>query len=38
MLPGLDGLKRDVDTVDDLRDAARIGLGPRTAAAADLLA
>jgi 2-phospho-L-lactate guanylyltransferase len=38
VLPGLDGLKRDVDTVDDLRDAARIGLGPRTAAAASLLA
>jgi len=33
-LPGLNGLRRDVDTVDDLRDAARIGLGPRTAAAA----
>jgi 2-phospho-L-lactate/phosphoenolpyruvate guanylyltransferase len=33
-LPGLDGLRRDVDTVDDLRDAAKIGLGPRTAAAA----
>jgi 2-phospho-L-lactate/phosphoenolpyruvate guanylyltransferase len=31
-LPGLDGLRRDVDTVADLRDAARIGLGPRTAA------
>jgi 2-phospho-L-lactate guanylyltransferase len=34
MLPGLGGLRRDVDTVDDLRDAARIGLGPSTAAAA----
>jgi 2-phospho-L-lactate guanylyltransferase len=33
-LPGLGGLRRDVDTVEDLRDAARIGLGPRTAAAA----
>jgi len=30
MLPGLDGLRRDVDTVADLRDAARVGLGPRT--------
>jgi 2-phospho-L-lactate/phosphoenolpyruvate guanylyltransferase len=30
MLPGLDGLRRDVDTVADLQDAARIGLGPRT--------
>jgi 2-phospho-L-lactate guanylyltransferase len=37
-LPGLDGLRRDVDTVADLRDAARIGLGPRTAAAAGSLA
>jgi 2-phospho-L-lactate/phosphoenolpyruvate guanylyltransferase len=34
VLPGLDGLRRDVDTVSDLRDAARIGLGPRTSAAA----
>jgi 2-phospho-L-lactate/phosphoenolpyruvate guanylyltransferase len=33
-LPGLDGLRRDVDTVADLRDAARIGLGPHTAALA----
>jgi 2-phospho-L-lactate/phosphoenolpyruvate guanylyltransferase len=33
-LPGLDGLRRDVDTVDDLREAAKIGLGPRTSAAA----
>jgi 2-phospho-L-lactate guanylyltransferase len=32
-LPGLRGLRRDVDTVDDLREAARIGLGPHTAAA-----
>jgi 2-phospho-L-lactate/phosphoenolpyruvate guanylyltransferase len=37
-LPGLDGLRRDVDTVADLRDAARIGLGPHTSAAADWLA
>ncbi len=36
-LSGLGGLRRDVDTVDDLRDAARIGLGPRTAAAAAQL-
>ena len=28
----LEGLRRDVDTVDDLRAAAAIGLGPRTAA------
>jgi 2-phospho-L-lactate/phosphoenolpyruvate guanylyltransferase len=33
-LPGLAGLRRDVDTVADLRDAARIGLGPHTAAVA----
>ncbi len=32
-LPGLDGLRQDVDTADDLRRAAEIGLGPRTAAA-----
>jgi 2-phospho-L-lactate/phosphoenolpyruvate guanylyltransferase len=37
-LPGLAGLRRDVDTPADLGDAARIGLGPRTAAVADLLA
>ena len=36
-LPGIDGLRRDVDTLADLRDAARIGLGPRTAAAAGAL-
>jgi 2-phospho-L-lactate guanylyltransferase len=36
-LPGLDGLRRDVDTVADLRDAARIGLGAHTAAAAGPL-
>jgi 2-phospho-L-lactate/phosphoenolpyruvate guanylyltransferase len=37
-IPGLDGLRRDVDTMDDLRAAAGIGLGPRTAAAAGQLA
>jgi len=37
-LPGLDGLRRDVDTVGDLRDAAGIGLGPRTCAAAAWIA
>lgn len=31
-IAGLEGLRRDVDTVADLRDAARIGLGPRTVA------
>jgi len=34
LLPGIDGLRRDVDTIDDLHDAARIGLGPRTSVAA----
>jgi 2-phospho-L-lactate/phosphoenolpyruvate guanylyltransferase len=29
---GLAGLRRDVDTVEDLRAAAKIGLGPRTRA------
>jgi 2-phospho-L-lactate/phosphoenolpyruvate guanylyltransferase len=37
LIPGLDGLRRDVDTVADLEDAARIGLGPRTLAAAGPL-
>lgn len=32
-LADLDGLRRDVDTVDDLRRAAALGLGPRTRAA-----
>jgi 2-phospho-L-lactate guanylyltransferase len=37
-LPGLPGLRRDVDTPADLADAAGIGLGPRTAPlAAELL-
>ncbi len=31
-LPGLPGLRQDVDTVADLRSAASIGLGPRSAA------
>jgi len=31
-LPGLAGLRQDVDTLGDLRDAARIGLGRRSAA------
>ena len=29
-LPGIPGLRRDVDTLSDLRQAARIGLGART--------
>ena len=38
LLPGIAGLRRDVDTGDDLRAADRLGLGPRTSAvAADLL-
>jgi 2-phospho-L-lactate guanylyltransferase len=38
LLPGIAGLRRDVDTAQDLRDAARLGLGARTSAvAADLL-
>ena len=32
LLPDAPGLRRDVDTPDDLRDAAALGLGPRTAA------
>jgi len=32
--PGVAGLRRDVDTPEDLRDASRLGLGPRTAALA----
>jgi 2-phospho-L-lactate/phosphoenolpyruvate guanylyltransferase len=31
----LAGLRRDVDTIDDLRAAAKIGLGPRTRALLD---
>jgi 2-phospho-L-lactate/phosphoenolpyruvate guanylyltransferase len=37
-LPGLPGLRQDVDTVADLRSAARIGLGRRSAAVAAVLA
>jgi 2-phospho-L-lactate guanylyltransferase len=33
-LPDVPGLRRDVDTRGDLRDAALLGLGPRTAALA----
>jgi 2-phospho-L-lactate/phosphoenolpyruvate guanylyltransferase len=36
-LPGLGGLRRDVDTPADLIAAAAIGLGPRSAALAALL-
>ena len=35
--PGIDGLRQDVDTLADLRSAARIGLGPRSAAVAVAL-
>jgi 2-phospho-L-lactate guanylyltransferase len=31
-LPGPPGLRRDVDTPDDLREAVALGVGPRTAA------
>ena len=38
LVPGIAGLRRDVDTGDDLRAAERLGLGPRTSAvAAELL-
>lgn len=37
-LPGLGGLRRDVDTLADLRVATAIGLGPRSARLAALLA
>jgi 2-phospho-L-lactate guanylyltransferase len=38
-LAGMAGLRRDVDTPDDLREAVILGVGPRTAAlAAELLA
>jgi 2-phospho-L-lactate guanylyltransferase len=37
-LPGLPGLRRDVDTPADLRSAAVLGLGPRTAVLAAELA
>ncbi|MGA2829924.1 MAG: 2-phospho-L-lactate guanylyltransferase [Streptosporangiaceae bacterium] len=38
LLPGIEGLRQDVDTPEDLRAAARLGLGRRTAAlAAELL-
>lgn len=37
-LPGrIDSVRRDVDTLDDLRAALELGTGPRTAAVADLL-
>jgi 2-phospho-L-lactate guanylyltransferase len=38
-LEGIDGLRQDVDTPDDLRAAVTLGVGPRTAeVAAELLA
>ena len=38
LLPGIEGLRRDVDTPEDLQEAARLGLGRRThALAAELL-
>jgi 2-phospho-L-lactate guanylyltransferase len=37
-LPGIDGLRQDVDTAEDLDRAAALGLGARTAAVAASLA
>jgi 2-phospho-L-lactate/phosphoenolpyruvate guanylyltransferase len=37
LLPGITGLRRDVDTAEDLRAAARLGLGTRTSAVATEL-
>lgn len=37
LLPGIPGLRRDVDTAEDLRQAARLGLGARTSAVATEL-
>jgi 2-phospho-L-lactate guanylyltransferase len=37
-LPGVDSVRRDVDTVADLRVALALGVGPRTAAIAARLA
>lgn len=34
---GIDGVRRDVDTIDDLRAALALGVGPRTASVAPLL-
>jgi 2-phospho-L-lactate guanylyltransferase (CobY/MobA/RfbA family) len=36
-LPDISGLRRDVDTPDDLRGAQRLGLGARTSALARAL-
>jgi 2-phospho-L-lactate/phosphoenolpyruvate guanylyltransferase len=36
-LPGIPGLRRDVDTLADLNVAERIGLGPRSASAAETI-
>jgi 2-phospho-L-lactate guanylyltransferase len=36
LLDGIDSIRRDVDTVDDLRAALALGTGPRTAAVAAL--
>ncbi|RFS85775.1 2-phospho-L-lactate guanylyltransferase [Actinomadura spongiicola] len=37
LLPGTDSVRRDVDTLDDLRTALALGTGPRTAAVATRL-
>ncbi len=36
-LPDVDSVRRDVDTVEDLAEAAALGLGPHTAAVARLV-
>ncbi|GAA1922190.1 2-phospho-L-lactate guanylyltransferase [Streptantibioticus ferralitis] len=36
-LPGVDSVRRDVDTADDLRAAIALGVGPRTATAVTAL-
>lgn len=36
-LDAVDSVRQDVDTGDDLRAALALGVGPRTAAAAQLL-
>jgi 2-phospho-L-lactate guanylyltransferase len=37
LLYGIDSVRRDVDTLEDLKAAMALGLGPRTAEIADLL-
>lgn len=37
VLSGIDSVRRDVDTIDDLREAVALGVGPRTASIVRLL-